>query len=86
MIDQYLEEFFFYLASEKGLSPNTVEAYRRDTIAFCEFLSKSHVADFNEVKQNHLVDHLGIMKAQGYASSSMCRSLMALKVLFRFLN
>lgn len=83
-MDQDLEDFFFYIGSEKGLSPNTVEAYRRDTLSFSNFLEKHQVSDFNAVKQAHIVEFLGYLKAKGLASASICRALIALKVFFRF--
>lgn len=82
---EHLADFLIYIASEKGLSNHTVEAYGRDIQAFLEFVQKSGISHFREVKQAHLVEYLSHLKAAQYASTSICRGLIALKVLFRFL-
>jgi integrase/recombinase XerD len=83
--DVEIADFISYISSEKGLALNTIEAYRRDTLAFAEFLSSRGVDTFLTATQDHIVAFLGVLRQQGYASSSMCRTLIAIKVLFRFL-
>lgn len=85
-MNEYLHEFLIYIASEKGLSQNTIEAYQRDAASFLQYLKKSHIQKFTEVQQSHVVNFLADMKAKQYASSSISRALIALKVLFRFLK
>jgi integrase/recombinase XerD len=71
-----LHDFIAHLRSEKGLSPNTVEAYERDIRTF---LSQYPVS------VDSVVRHLSDLKMRGYASSSISRKLIAIKVFFRFL-
>lgn len=40
---QYLSEYLEFIEIEKGLSQNTVDAYRRDLSAFFDFLEKNMV-------------------------------------------
>lgn len=86
MLHEMLDEFASYLGSEKGASLNTIEAYMRDTNAFAQFLNECVITAFTMVTRDHIVKYLGHLKAKGYASSSMCRALIAIKVLFRFLK
>ncbi len=72
----HLSDFVAYLQSEKGLSHNTVEAYERDIRTFLEKYP---------IGIEGVIQHLGDLKAWGYASSSIARCLIALKVFFRFL-
>ncbi|CUI17137.1 Tyrosine recombinase XerD [Candidatus Protochlamydia naegleriophila] len=81
-----LEDFFIYLASEKGLALNTLEAYRRDLSTFLSFLHGRAVEGWSKVDLQLVVDYLAQKKADEYASSSICRALIAIKVLFRFLK
>ena len=37
-VNEHLDDFLIYIGSEKGLSPNTIEAYQRDCLAFVNFL------------------------------------------------
>lgn len=81
-----LEDFGTYLLSERGLSINTLEAYRRDIDTFLNFLKKHAVKDWSEVVQNHIYSYLALKKEQEYAAASVCRNFIAIKVFFRFLK
>jgi integrase/recombinase XerD len=83
-MNEVLEEFAGYLGVEKGLAANTLEAYRRDNLAFLVFLREKGINKLTDVTQDHLIDFLGCLKAQEYAVSSLCRMLIAIKVFFRF--
>src|ERR1700722_16705566 len=82
----HLQDFLDYIASEKGLSQNTIEAYERDILAFMTFIAHQGLAEFFSVKESHLVEFLSHLKGREYASATICRALIALKVLFRFLK
>ncbi len=79
-LQKWIEDFLSYIVSEKGLSRNTSLAYGRDL--------KRFVRSFKgvEVVEKDLVAHLSELKDRGYASASICRALMALKVFFRFVK
>lgn len=79
-----LDDFITYIVSEKGLAFNTVEAYRRDVSSFLNFLKQRLINKWSDVVQQHVIDFLESLHQNGYAVSSICRVLMALKVLFRF--
>lgn len=72
----HLPDFIAYLRSEKGLSPHSIEAYSRDVSVFLEKYS---------VCVEDVVHHLSDLKKQGYASASIARALIAIKVFLRFL-
>lgn len=85
-MDDIVDDFSIYISSEKGLSIHSVEAYHRDVNQFVQFLTKCGVSDIKEVKQEHIVRHLSYLKNNNYASSTISRALIAIKVLFRFLK
>jgi len=74
-----IHDFLSYIASEKGLSVNTIQAYGRDIRRFAESLDE-------DVAEEGIVNHMSALKEKGYASSSIYRTLMALRVFFRFLK
>ncbi len=83
---EQLHEFLNYLVAEKGLSNNTIEAYGRDIESFFTSIQNKGITSFSQVQQQHLIDFLYRLNAAQYAASSVCRALIALKVLFRFLK
>ena len=72
-----IHDFLSYIASEKGLSINTIQAYERDIRRFVEGLD-------GEAAEDGVVNHMSFLKEKGYASSSIYRTLMALRVFFDF--
>jgi integrase/recombinase XerD len=85
-VQQAVTDFLSYIASEKGLARNTVDAYRRDLKLFFDLLQEKGVSDVGHVKEGHVIAFLSHLKTQNYAVSSICRSLIAVKVFFRFLK
>jgi integrase/recombinase XerD len=83
-MQQHLYDFLIYIASEKGLARNTIEAYTRDTKTFAAFLQQQGITSFLDVRQEHIVAFLSHLKSQNYASASISRTLIAIKVMFRF--
>jgi integrase/recombinase XerD len=75
-----VRDFIDYLRSEKGVSPHTIEAYGRDVRLFSTFLNG------REIEGEEIYGFLQLLKDQGYASSSVYRMLVAVKVFFRFLK
>jgi len=86
MINAHFEDFLAYIASEKGLALNTIAAYQRDIQGFIDFLQSIGITQFADVDTNHIIAFLSSMKDLNYATASLCRALIAIKVLFRFLT
>ncbi len=85
-MQQWIEDFLCYLGSEKGLAHNTLISYRRDLALFERQLNQKEVVSFDLVSEEDVIAFLSLLKTQGYASSSICRTLVAVKMLFRFLK
>lgn len=76
-------DFLDYIRAEKGLSKHTIEAYGRDVRSFSEYLQ---IKDWNRVEPEQILGFLAHLKGKSYASASICRMLVAIKVFFRFLK
>jgi integrase/recombinase XerD len=81
-----IEDFLSYLGSEKGLAQNTLVAYRRDIAMFHGLLQRRGTSSWDMVQEEDVLAFLTMLKAKTYAVSSICRAIVALKVLFRFLK
>jgi len=77
------EDFVTYLASEKGMSDHSIAAYKGDVGRFLSFLDTRRLSC---VSEEILSEHFRILVDQGYAPASLCRSIVAIKVFFRFLK
>lgn len=81
--DDALNEFLRYLRAERGLSANTLEAYGRDVGNFLAHVGQKAL---NQLHRDDVIAFLAMLQAKNYASSSVARALIALKVFFRFLK
>ncbi|MDH3730193.1 MAG: tyrosine recombinase XerD [Acidimicrobiia bacterium] len=74
-----IDEFLTALASERGLSPNTVVAYRRDLDRYAAFLDEAWPS---EAQASQFV---AALSAEGLAASTIARKIAAVRGLHRFL-
>jgi integrase/recombinase XerD len=68
---------------EKGLSDNTIQAYRRDMAKFAAFAAKRGLGTA-EVRREHVVDFLGSLYRRNLDSRSVARHLVTIRHFFRF--
>ena len=77
--------FVAHLRDERGLSPHTVAAYRRDATQFLSFAGRAGVTDPAAVEPLLLRRFLALQRTRGLAAASIARKGAALRALFRFL-
>jgi integrase/recombinase XerD len=82
-ISAAISSFLTHVKVEKGLSPNTVTAYRQDLAKFNLFAQKREVA-LAGVTRDDLVDFLAALYRQNLESKSVARNLVTLRNFFRF--
>jgi len=82
-ISPTITSFLTHVRVEKGLSANTVAAYRRDLLKFDEFAKKRKLT-LEAVKRDDLVDFLSSLYHQKLESRTVARHLVTLRNFFRF--
>jgi len=85
MLSDLIDGFMSYLSVERGLADNTLLAYRRDLKKYTEHLTQAGIASVAQVKRDKITDYIYAQKKHGLSSSSICRSLAAIKMFHRFL-
>ena len=80
-----MESFYAFLELEKGVSPHTLDGYRRDLEQFVESLanSKTRCSDIDGTDVSNWLYELG---GKGLSSSSLCRKVTALRVFAKYLS
>jgi integrase/recombinase XerD len=76
-----IEPFIDYLTIERGLSPNTLQAYRRDLCQFRDWLKK----DFLQVDSALIGNYLATLKEKGNKSRTLNRKLSVMRMFYKFL-
>ena len=87
-VDRYLD----YLAVERGLSVNTLDAYRRDLGRYVEFLSSWGIVDSHEAGEDAVAAFVVRLSSsvhgedgRPYKAASVARTLSAVRSFHRFL-
>ena len=78
-----ISSFLTHVRVEKGLSANTVSAYRRDLVKFDAFAQKRKLS-LEAVSRDDLVDFLAGLYRQKLESKTVARHLVTLRNFFRF--
>lgn len=85
--DQQVRDFFGYLRVEAGLSPSTLDAYRRDLELLREKLTAEGIDCCGDVTPKHLSAHVRYLhRDRGLQASSIARHLSTFRMLFRYLQ
>ena len=77
LISQYLE----YLELEKGLSLNTIEAYKSDLYFFAQFVNTDSLSEITRLDINHYILHL---KEKKLSPTSVIRKIASLRGFFKW--
>src|SRR5690349_7449858 len=80
-----ISSFLTHVRVEKGLSSNTLEAYRRDLIKFDQFARKRKLS-LEAVSRDDLVAFLAALYRQKLESKTVARQLVTLRNFFRFVQ
>jgi integrase/recombinase XerD len=92
-IASQVERFLDYVVAERGMSPNTVGAYRRDMGRYALFLRGRGIADATEANRDDVAAFVADLSASRhgpdpgapYRASSVARALAAVRSFHRFL-
>jgi integrase/recombinase XerD len=79
-----LQSFLDHLTIERGLSSNSISAYRRDLAKFSDFLDKEKF-DFERLSENEIISFEVWLKGLGMAVTSINRNISALKSFYKYL-
>ena len=82
-LDSALQSFIDHLTIERGLSLNSISAYKRDLAKFSQFLVTSSL-DFEKLTENEITDFEVWLKESNLAITSINRNISALKSFYKY--
>lgn len=80
-----LQNFMQYLAVERGLARNTLEAYERDLTFYLDYLDKQGIQDLSTSTKHHITGYLQRLRNEGKAVSTVTRTLVSIRAFYQFL-
>lgn len=78
LLSSYLE----FTELEKGLSPNSIEAYRRDIASFLIFLQSKN--SINDITRHDISSYIRYLNEEHYAITSITRKISSIKSFFKW--
>ena len=80
-----IQVFLNHCAVERGLSKNSIAAYRRDLNRFDDFL-QSESLELGSVSPTSISDFVALLKKSGLGEATIARHVVAIRSLFSFLS
>jgi integrase/recombinase XerD len=74
-----VDAYLYRCAVERGLSPHTLDAYRRDLAGFVEFCDRFGVSDLNDVDRRLVRRFVANLSTRSYAPRSVSRKASSVR-------
>ena len=84
-MENCIEAYKHYLDS-RNLSPNTVSSYIYDINSFKDYLYDNYCIDVSKTRKAQILTYLVNLQKQGKSSSTISRTISALKNFFEYLK
>ena len=81
----HLDAYLANLSAERGLSEQTLTAYRYDLTQFVDFLRRENITQARAVTPGHVYDFLASLRRAGLAPASVSRKTISLRLWMQYL-
>ncbi|HZW68660.1 MAG TPA: site-specific tyrosine recombinase XerD [Pseudogracilibacillus sp.] len=85
MLTHVLEEYIQYLQIERGLSDNTLTAYKRDLTQYQEFIKEINLRDWEAVERHHIIQFLALLKGENKSPATISRMISSIRSFHQFM-
>lgn len=82
---QILSQYLEFLEIEKGLSANTIDAYKRDLTDFLDFCTEKGAEELCDIERTHINGYILKLHKEKYTSTSVMRKTASLRGFFKWL-
>ncbi len=84
-MDHYFDHFLNYLAVERGLTKNTLDAYGRDLAKYQTYLESCRIDRLEDITPSLIMHFMVTLKNDGLSPRSRARTLVTLRTFHKFL-
>ena len=86
MLIHHIAEYMEYLEVERGLSSNTIMAYRSDLYSLSDFLMEKNIEIYSDIQRIHLNLYIKNLYDKKYTPRSITREIASIKGFFKWLS
>jgi integrase/recombinase XerD len=84
-MNKFVDAYLDHLLIEKGLSDNTLSAYRGDLTSYSAFLSEKGISKPEDVRSSHILSFIKHLRDTGLTAKSARRKVVAVRGFHRYL-
>lgn len=84
-IENIITEYIDSLVAELNLSMNTKNAYNKDLVKYQNYLKKKNIVYIDQIKRNHIIDFLEILKKNNLKPQTIAHYLTSIKNFHKFI-
>lgn len=85
-MNEFIKEFIGYLLTEKKMSQNSQDAYRRDILEFSRIIQEKQNLVLDEVSKTEVIAYLLHLKNTGKSSATLNRKAASLRAFYNFMT
>lgn len=83
-METIIEEYLRFIQIEKGLSSNTIGAYRRDLKKYQDYMTEHHISHIDFIDRQLIQECLGHLIDQGQSAKSIARFISTIRSFHQF--
>ncbi len=85
-MQEHVEQFLIYMTGKRGLTENTIAAYRTDLEQLSTFLNERRISDWSAVTYDDVMAFLIFLRERRYANATVARRTAAVKSFCAYLT
>lgn len=83
-MDNYLDDYFYFIKYEKKLSINTCDSYQNDLIQFRDFLMNKDINNIKIINEKDITDYIKYISFKN--SKTVARNITSVRNFFKYLE
>mgnify|MGYP001489888048 FL=1 len=85
-MDTHYQDYLTMLRVERNVSPQTIDAYKRDINQYLGYLNDSGIKNLSKIKSNHIRDYIRVLNDGGMAPASISRIISSIRSYHKYLS
>lgn len=82
-MEKQLKQFFKFLETDKKVSSNTLQSYKRDLKQFSEYLEENSIK-YNKVTEKEIKEYLNYLTEQNKKPSTISRTIASIRAFYQY--